>query len=141
MQVNLTVRFYDRYKGNDLKFLNSWLKERGHKELERFSLPPIGVVVLEEETPIAVCFLRRCEGLLGIIDGLATNPAAASALRHEAIDTAVRVIIEQARIYGITALVAWSKDAGTLVRAFDRHGFRQLPDTMIIKDLEAHTKH
>lgn len=134
MPVNLTVRFFDRF--DDLAILNEWLRARKHKELDRSSLPPIGVLVLEDETPIAVCFLRRCEGLIGIIDGLATNPEAESAIRHQAIDTAVRVIIEQARIYGVTALMAWSKDAGTLVRAFDRHGFKKLPDTMIVKDLE-----
>lgn len=133
MQVKLQVRYFDA--DEDLLTLNEWLKEWDHGEMDRANIPAIGFMVSEDDTPIAACFLRRCEGKVGILDGLATNPAVPGPLRHVAIDAAVKMLIEEAKRCEITTLIAWTQDASTLVRGLGRHGFRKLPDTMITKDL------
>jgi hypothetical protein len=132
VRVELNVKYFDY---DDLPFLNDWLRARGMAPSEFSDLPTVGFVVSEGDLRIAACFLRRCEGNYGIVDGLTTNPEAPSVLRHVAIDTAVRMICEEARQREITKLVAWSIDKGTLERAYERHGFVQSHNTLITKDL------
>jgi hypothetical protein len=119
----------------NLSTIHDWLRAREHKPVEMSDLPSIGFVVSEGDFRIAVCFLRRCEGNYGILDGLCTNPEADSELRHVAIDTAVRMICEEARQREITNLVAWTIDKGTLERGCDRHGFSKSEHAVITKDL------
>ena len=123
----------------DLDDLNSWLIARSHPEAKIEDLAGIGFICLEErktedDFPVAVAFLRRCEGGFGILDSLATNPDASSKLRHLAIDLTVGRIINKAKSYNMRHLLAWSLDAGTLERS-ERHGFVQPPHVLITRSL------
>jgi N-acetylglutamate synthase-like GNAT family acetyltransferase len=90
-------------------------------------IPEIGFIVYDFETPVAVSFLRRCEGKFGQIDGVASNPDCTSQQRHKALDMAIAHCIETAQHLGITQLISITKDKPTLERAI-RNGFEELPE-------------
>lgn len=85
-------------------------------------MPEIGYTAYKDGTPIAVAFLRRCEGQVAILDSLCTNPKAKSEDRHEAIDLLVNKIIEQCDYMKIKSLFAFTVDEGILERS-KKHGF------------------
>lgn len=131
--------YIKRYEGGgEFTILNYWLEKRGHQQVEEDSLPKIGYIVLDDDAPICVGFLRRCEGNFGFLDGLATNPEVPGPIRHVAIDALVTKIIMKATEIGLTNLIAWSLDKGTLERS-ETHGFVKSPYTLITKDLKAVT--
>lgn len=132
MLARLTVKYFDH---DDLSHLNDWLRAREHKPSEMSDLPAVGFVASDGDFRIATCFLRRCEGNYGILDGLATNPEASSELRNAAIDAVVSAICDEAKQREITNLVAWTIDKGTLERSF-RHGFVQSHFALITKNVK-----
>lgn len=134
MPVNLTIKYFDF---DDLKHLNNWLLARGHKTNEIYDLPSVGFIVSDGDLPIAACFLRRCEGNLGIVDGLCSNPEASSELRHAALDLAISAVCEEAKTREITNLIAWSIDTSALLRGCQRHGFLQTHYTLMTRNLMA----
>jgi len=138
VRAELNVKYFDH---EDLPVLNEWLRLRGHKAAEVYDLPAVGFLVSEGDFEIAACFLRRCEGGLGIVEGLTSNPTATSALRHQALDMAIQCVIEEAKSRDITKLLAWTVDAGTQVRSIARHGFVQSHQTFMTKDMEAPATH
>lgn len=137
MRVELVAKYFDH---DDLSFLNDWLLARGMRAREMSELPSIGFTISDGDYRIATCFLRRCEGNFGIIDGLASNPEADSELRHAALDAAINMVVEEAKQREITHLIAWSVDKGTQERAF-RHGFKESKQTILTKELEAVRTH
>lgn len=132
MRVELQIKYFDH---DDLPYLNDWLVARGKPRVEISELPSIGFTVSDGDFRIATCFLRRCEGNYGIVDGLCSNPEASSELRHHALDLAIRMTCEEARQREITNLVAWSVDGGTIARSCQRHGFKQAPHVLLTKSL------
>lgn len=132
MRVELSVKYFDH---DDLESMNDWLRARNKPPQEMSDLPAIGFVVAEGDTRVATCFLRRCEGNYGIVDGLCTNPAVDSAIRHVAIDTAVRMVCEEARQREISHLVAWTVEGSVLARGMSRHGFQKSSFSLLTKDL------
>lgn len=118
----------------DVPVLNEWLKIRGMKYLDPKELPAIGFIVFDGETAICAAFLRRCEGNLGFIEGLASNPDIPGPIRHIAIDGVVSRVIQEAKDREMTNLMAWSVDTSTLERSA-KHGFKKLQQTLIAKDL------
>jgi len=132
VQVKLTLKYFDY---DDLGDLNDWLKARGKPPQEYSDIPAIGFVVIHEDQKLVACFLRRCEGNMGIVDGLTSNPSAPSELRHVALDLAISSICEEAKQREISHLIAWTLDKGTLERGCLRHGFQKSPHTFLAKDL------
>ena len=118
----------------NLALLNGWLLTRSLLPVAASALPKVGFIILHEGTPIAVAFLRQCEGLFGLYDSQATNPEVASHLRHEALDLLHELICNAAKCLGFTRLVAQTSDKSTIERS-QRYGFRQLPGVLIWKDL------
>lgn len=132
MLDELAVKYFSP---EDVDALNAWLVARKHPAVTFAELPAIGFMVFHDETPAAACFLRRCEGNYGIVDGLASNPECSGSVRHRALDLAIRMICEEARVWDITHLIAWSVDDSTLERSTTRHGFTKSRNTLLIKDL------
>lgn len=114
--------------------LVSWLEKRNLPKNLAEDLPTIGLIAFKDSLPIAVAFLRQTEGNLGIFDGLCTNPDAPAHMRHFAIDKLTAEIIDIAKDFEFTAIIAWSEDAGTLERSV-KHGFRRMPQSLIAIDL------
>lgn len=118
----------------DLDTLNEWLELRGAPLVEVESIPRNGLIAYYEDEPVAMAFLRLCEGKFMMLDGLTTNPEASGPVRHAAIDGLVERLIARAKDLGMTDLLAWSVDTGTLERS-KRHGFKASPYTLITKNL------
>lgn len=134
MRVELQVKYFDY---DDLAYLNDWLVSRGKPRAEMSELPSIGFIVSEGDFRIATCFLRRCEGNYGIVDGLCSNPEADSKLRHYALDAAIRMVCEEAKEREITHLIAWTTEDSVLSRGCERHGFQKSVHQLLTKELSA----
>jgi N-acetylglutamate synthase-like GNAT family acetyltransferase len=119
---------------SDLPILNDWLRARGAMEVDEAGVPAIGFICFEGGVAVCAAFLRRCEGNMGFIEGMASNPEVPGIIRHYALDALTERICREAVAREMTTLLAWSVDTSTLVRSA-RHGFKQLQQTLISKDL------
>lgn len=125
--------------GEELNYINDWMRAREMPEVDAQSLPAIGYIVYDDAVPVAVAFLRLCEGNLAILDGLTSNPDVPGPIRHIAIDVIIKKLIEKAYDLGIDTLIAWSVDDSTLKRS-ETHGFEKSPYALITKDLSNKAK-
>ena len=83
------------------------------------------------DQPLAAGFLRRVEAdVVAQIDGLTSNKAFGSILRHNAIDLVVDQLILEAKNLRIQGLIAFTHDKGVLSRAKSR-GFNVLSESLI----------
>lgn len=130
--MRVEVKYFDH---DDLIDLNNWMRLRGRQPYEMSDLPAVGFTVSQGDTKIATCFLRRCEGNYGIVDGLASNPDADSKQRHAGLDVAIKMVCEEAKNREITHLIAWTVDNGTLQRGCERHGFTKSRHNLMTKEL------
>lgn len=121
----------------DMDVLNEWLEARGIKPAKEETVPRIGFIAYQEDEPVALCFLRLCEGRFGIVDGLTSNPQLEGSVRHVGLDMVVRAVIAKAEEIGMENLLAWSVDKGTLERA-ERHGFDAPSYQLLIRALHGH---
>lgn len=117
-----------------MPMLNNWLAQNSHELATHDEIPKIGFVAMRGRYPIAVAFMRQCEGNIAMLDGLATDPKASGKFRHEAIDLLVTHIIKIADKMRLRAIIAHTRDASTLERS-KKHGFVVIPMTVISKDL------
>lgn len=124
----------------DLVHINKWLKERKHPEVDPYDVPSIGYVANYKTRPIAAGFLRLVEGENGWFDSLVSNPIATQEFRHIALDMVIEALIKQAKSKGISKIIGYSVDGGTLERAL-RHNFVKLPHTVISLDLKNGPSH
>lgn len=115
-------------------YCKSWLKARNLDEKLADELPNLGTVVLERGEPIAMGFLRMCEGKYAIVDSLISNPEAPGDMRYSALDMVVDNLTVYSRDHDIKYLIAWTQDHNTRMRAF-AHGFNQLEHTLISKQI------
>lgn len=134
----LSVKFFSH---KHLSVLNLLLRGHGQPDVEgRSELPAIGYTAWMQATwgincnlLMAAGFLRVAEGV-GILEGLTSNPLAAPEERHVAIDAVVKQLLDHAVSIGLTSVIAWTSDAGTLSRS-ERHGFEKRDSTIIVADL------
>lgn len=132
---------YERFSAEHEPWLRDMLVARGEGEELALDVPAVGFVSFDEAGPVAIAFLRRCEGALGIIEGLVSNPKCTGLTRHLGIDMVVRQLIEFARSSGITKILSYSVDEGTIKRASGL-GFTVLPHRLFILGLgELHGIH
>lgn len=120
----------------DLSHINSWLEAHKMPPVTRHALPEVGYLAWHMGKPIAACFLRRCEGGLGIVDSLISNPESPGELRHVALDALINHIVDQAKHHKLTKVIGFTQDASTLNRSL-RLGFGQSPFQVVVMDLNA----
>jgi hypothetical protein len=132
-----TVKEFDE---EYLPIINEWLRKRKSPEVSLEELPAVGFVAGYQDNWIAAGFLLQTENGHAIIDSLASNPDFDGHSRHVAIDLVVQAIISSAKTLGLTSLLAYTVDVGTLERAL-RHGFAKLPHTLIALDLKNGPSH
>lgn len=118
----------------DLLEMNEWLTARGKAPVSLSGIPELGLMAENSQGPIAAAFIRRCEGNVGMIDGLVTNPKASSLDRHQAIDLVVQRLLAIAKTLELTRVLAFSTDEGTLRRS-EKHGFRKTNYIVISQSL------
>lgn len=124
-----SVKYVETKHGEVLK---SWLY--GHKVPMPSEVPEIGRVVYQGDMPVAMTFLRRVEGGYAQVDGLCSNPEAASETRDKALDTVINHILRDAKSIGITQIISFTQNEHTLLRAI-RHGFAKYPAALVVLDL------
>lgn len=129
--MNLEVK---KFVERDLRAIKFWCLARMKMPPKLKHLPEVGFVVWEGEKRIACAFLRRVEGNFGIYDSMATNPAISGPVRNEALDLLFEKMCNVAKEHSLLALLAHTADKSTIERSL-RYGFRQLPGTIIAKDL------
>lgn len=122
------------FRKTDIDALNVWLDKHGEPTVGMIDVPNSAYVAVDGDYPVAVAFLRLVEGGYGIIDGLCTNPNSSSVFRNDAIDSLVSRIITECQCLGLRKLMAYSVDAGVLLRS-KKHGFSSLNHVMISKDI------
>lgn len=110
----------------------SWLSARQLDLPDESSVPQIGYICFEDNTPVAMGFIRRVEGGFGQLDGLASNPKCSSESRNLAIDAVVEKLIIRSQEEGMKALISFSEDKNTLLRSI-KHGFVQQDAKLIIR--------
>lgn len=132
MPADLVVKYFGF---EDIPILNGWLDKRGVKRLEPWELPAVGFMVSIGDTPVAACFLRRCEGNVGIVEGLTSNPDATPPLRHAALDAAISCVCDEAKAREITKLMAWTVEDSVITRGNCRHGFISTKQKVLVKAL------
>lgn len=127
-----TVRFdFDKHP----HLIFDWFEKRGLATPEELILPKIGYVVLAKNVgPVVIGFLRGCEGNVGMIDSIISNPEIAAEVRDEAIDFLINRLVAAAFKKNIFKVFGFSEDANTLKRA-ERHGFKVVSQTLVALSL------
>ena len=120
--------------GDSLETINGWRKNHGLELLEAWELPIIGFMAFYDDIPVAAAFLRQCEGGLGIMDSLISDPEVMGAIRHVALDRLFQKIIERGTDIGLKAIIGYTVDDSTHSRSV-RHGFKQLPHAVMTRPL------
>lgn len=98
-------------------------------------LPKVGFIALKNDHAIGAIFLRHIEGNFGLIDGLITHPLESSSDRNLAISKVVDSVIDHAKNEGLTSMLAYSLDIGTLERS-KSYNFRKIDHTLMALDLK-----
>lgn len=107
-----------KLKPSDLGSINKWLKQWKHAEVQWADMPEQSLII----PGVASASLRRCEGQVGIVDSIVTNPWASSLTRNAALNKLFKVITES----DCKRLIGFSTDKHTLERAV-KHGFKASP--------------
>jgi hypothetical protein len=130
-QVKIIIRQFN--VDEHLKFINEWLIARNMHEITSEDIPQLGYILFHENLPVVTAFLRVCEGDMGFLEGLTTNPEAHSLIRNIGIDAITNQIVKKSKDLGMKRIIAWSLDSGTLLRS-EKHGFLRSPFTLIVRD-------
>jgi len=124
-----------RFEFEHLGEMNSWLRARDVNPATMSELPAIGYIVKHEDKMVATAFLRKIEGDIGLFDGLATNPAMASEIRHHAIELLIKKVFKIAAESGMNKMIAYSKDNSIFERA-EINGFTKTPYVLLTKEIK-----
>lgn len=94
------------------------------------SLPKHGFMVFDSGVPVAMGFIRRLEGNLGVLDSYITNPNFTPGGRNRALDLLTKKLIRFGKDkLKLKGLLAFSADTNTIQRATN-HGFWAHPDNV-----------
>lgn len=118
------------------EIIKDWLNQRDIDVVWCGALPAIGLIAFEEQQPIAVGFLRRCEGDVACMDSFLTNPKAESSSRHTALDLISEKMMQLSKELKVKYIWIITKDANTIERA-QKHGSILCDYTMLIAPVSA----
>lgn len=120
---------------SEVPFIKRWLDDRGFgTSIDH--LPEYGVLICSEDRPVAVGFVRKCEGNFAIFDSMVTNPQVHGSIRNEAMDVLFESLLELASQLEITRILGFSIDENTIVRS-QKFGFQRLPYAVMSLNLAA----
>lgn len=125
------IKFFEQ---SQVPLLNEWLKERGHPEIAADDLPALGLMAYHEGIPVAAMFLRQCEGSLGILDSMATNPSIASKIRNESIWELWEKVLYFAEEFELKKLILFTVESSLIQRALEK-GFHTASHQFLCKGL------
>ena len=97
-------------------------------------LPEHGLIALEGDTPIAMGFIRRVEGLSAMLDSYITAPNASSEARGRAVTIITRKLLHWAKSGGCMRMMSFSLEPSFVTRA-EALGFVPMPHKLLVKNL------
>lgn len=112
----MRIRLYN--PNEHLGQIKAWLSARS-LAFDAAELPELGLIV----DNVAVGFMRRCEGGVGIFDSYLSNPDATAEERNAALDEITAGLIKTASVSGFTRILAVTSEPSIAQRAV-AHGFR-----------------
>lgn len=115
--------------------INRWLKARDHTPIIQSELPDIGYIAFSSNIPVAVGFLRKVEGSLGMIDSMSSNPVIEKIKRDEGLDLVTKTLVFHAKRLKMNTIFAHTK-LDCIVERSKKHGFFIIPRTLIAIKLE-----
>lgn len=129
--ANITIR---PFKASDLKYLHEILETQDFKDvpsITKQTIPKIGYIAMLGDQPIATGFLRRVESdSVALVDGLSSNSAFGSIIRHEAISGIVDRLIDDAKSLRVQGIIAFTTDLSVIKRA-EAIGFLKLNHNLL----------
>ena len=118
----------------DSKHMEAMLFEHDLPKSAIEELPKYGLIFFVENRPIAIGFLRHCEGTLAMLDNYISSKNEPPELRDKAFDIITKSLIRAAKKQGITTILAYSVEQNIISRAI-KHGFVATPHVMTMKRL------
>lgn len=98
-------------------------------------LPQIGYGYVDENnTLIAMGFIRQAEGGYGFLEALTSNPEFSSEKRHEALTKLVDHLLYVANSIGLKAIFAFTQENDIVNRSL-KHNFKVTNQTLIVRKL------
>lgn len=136
-------------KDEDFKILREMANKRDLKHLDSEEIPVLGVLVSQKrvvvkvataqsetkDMPVAIGFLRQCEGFYAIMDSVITNPDATREERHEALQMVFEELINLAKGMGVFRIIGFSVDQGIMERS-KTFGFKEINQTVLGLDIK-----
>lgn len=110
------------------------LVKQQHPLPERSEIPLIGFIAYDRGQVVGAAFLRQVEGMVGLLDGITSNPEVASDIRHKALDALIEAVVNKARELGIKRVIGYSVNDSTKIRS-ERHGFVRSPYELYVLNL------
>lgn len=110
--------------------LNQWLYARDRAGVSEGDIPKIGYIVLKDSIPVCAAFLRECEGGVGMLEGLVSNPDLPLFTRHLGVECVIDRLLQEAKSRHIRRLVSFSVDDSTVKRVSKR-GFQKQPHVVM----------
>jgi hypothetical protein len=131
--LNQSVKFscqkFDFDKHTD--YLLDWLEKRKIQIPNSIEVPKLGYLIRTKDSgPVVMGFLRVCEGNVGMIDSLVSNPDIEPAIRDRAMDFLILRLMAAAKRKKIYRVFGFSQDENTLLRA-SRLGFNTLSQRLV----------
>jgi hypothetical protein len=112
-----------RFDKSHYPVLSEWWTKHGHANVAFESLSPVGLVCMQNESPLCMSFLYLASGCdLAWICFTTGNPEIEKSLRHEAVDYCLNGLFELSRKYGRNHVVCYSQSKG-VTSVFEDHGF------------------
>lgn len=119
------------YRAGDYATASAWWRGHGWEPVPEQFLPVLGVVVLVDDVPAAMAWLKQENSTpIGMMEWLVTNPDNAPRDSVRAHKQAVEAIKDVCKATGRTTLFTFCKQP-SLARAYERCGFTRSDDGMI----------
>lgn len=124
-----------RFEARHILILDQWFKARGLPIVPSTDIAACGFIAFIDSIPVAAMFLRKCEGDVGIVDGLIANPECDWETRNEGINAVISRVLEEAKQLGIIKILSFSENYRTVCRVTRDFGFSIQPGTVLVKKL------
>lgn len=129
------MRIRDFEIDKDFGLIKEWIAIRDIPMWEKDSIPKIGKIVSEDNIFQAIGFLRVCEGHLGIMDSLISNPLIERTSRSEAMDMLIQSLIEKAISLKLKAILGITVIPSLEERVVLSHGFKKHGCSVLVLNL------
>lgn len=116
--------------------VNRWMRARKLEPIKYSDLPHLGMMVFDKDVLVAVGFLRKIEGDLGMIDSMASNPDVSKEKRDEGLDMLTSSLLIRAQnVLKLKGIISHTKLSAIEARAH-KHGFKTSAEKILFLNLE-----